>query len=363
MRVLIVPDKFKGTLRAREAAAAIAEGWQSARPDDVLEELPMSDGGDGFGEVIGSLLGAECRSCATVDCAGRPRHAEWWLHARSRVAVVEAAQVNGLALLPRAAYHPYGLDTFGLGAVLEAVESARAARVYVGIGGSATNDGGFGLARALGWRFHDAAGNELRSWTNLDELLTLKPPQRRLDLGELTIAADVENPLLGEHGATQVYGPQKGLIPSELTKAEACLRRLAEIVDADAARALSCEPGAGAAGGLGFGLRAFCGGAIVSGASVFAALSDLERRIEAADLVITGEGRLDAQSFMGKGVGRVAAAAARANTPCWCFAGSVSSDVTGVASPTFRAFPVARESTSSPSSALRALAQRTAALW
>jgi len=324
LRVLVVPDKFKGTLTAREAVAAMVTGWHAARPHDVLDELPMSDGGDGFGEVIGGLLSAERKLCATVDSAGRAREAEWWLHPRGRVAVIESAQVNGLALLGPGGYHPFQLDTFGLGGLLTTAEREGVERVYVGLGGSATNDGGFGLARALGCRFFDAAGSELGSWTQLDCLARLSPPPRRLSFAQLTIAVDVNNPLLGESGATRVYGPQKGLTPADIPKAEACLRRLAEIVSTSAGSSFGTEPGAGAAGGLGFGLRAFCDGTFESGAVVFASLSGLEQRILDADLVLTGEGTLDAQSFMGKGVGMVAAAAARAGKPCWCLAGAVS---------------------------------------
>ncbi|HEX6271577.1 MAG TPA: glycerate kinase, partial [Polyangiaceae bacterium] len=251
LRVLVVPDKFKGTLRAREVAAAIVEGWCDARPNDTIDALPMSDGGDGFGEVIGALFAAEKTTCPTVDAAGRSRDAAWWFHAGERIAVIETAEVNGLALLPPGRYHPFELDTFGLGALFRAAADAGATHVYAGLGGSATNDGGFGLATALGVRFRDAAGNPLRSFDELEHLASLERPARTLGLGELTIAVDVTNPLLGANGATRVFGPQKGLAPSDIPKAEACLRRLAAVVDASAPRPFSDEAGAGAAGGLG----------------------------------------------------------------------------------------------------------------
>jgi len=339
LRVLVVPDKFKGTLTARQAADAIVSGWQSERPDDLVDALPMSDGGDGFGEVVGSLLGAERRACTTVDAAGRPRHADWWLASAARVAIVETAQANGLALLPRGAYHPFRLDSFGLGAVLADAARARAAHVYVGLGGSATNDGGFGLARALGFVFLDEHGLELSRWGELERLARVAAPAQPLAFPALSIAADVTNPLLGENGATYVYGPQKGLTPGELPRAEACLARLAEVVGAE----LAATPGAGAAGGLGFAFQAFLGGKIESGAGVFARLSDLERRIRDADIILTGEGRLDAQSFMGKGVGLVAAAAASAGKPCWCLAGDAALPPEGEPPRGFRAWSIAAE--------------------
>ena len=335
-----MPDKLKGTLGARDAARAIAEGWRRVRPGDVLEELPMSDGGDGFGDVIGALLGAEKQTCATVDAAGRPRDAAWWFDAPSGVAVVETAESNGLALLPPGKHHPLALDTFGVGALLRAAESAGATRVYAGVGGSATNDGGFGLARALGFRFLDAHGGELCAWTELERLATVEHPTRRLELGELLVAVDVMNPLLGADGATRVFGPQKGLAPSELAKAEACLGRLAELLETDGSTRFAAERGAGAAGGLGFGLHAFCGGALTSGAGLFARLSELERRIERADLVVTAEGSFDAQSLLGKGVGMVCALSARAGKPCWCLAGSVSLTPQAVPWSDFRSFAI-----------------------
>ena len=164
LRVLIVPDKFKGTLTAPEAAAAIARGWGEVRPQDQLELVPMSDGGEGFGELLGTLLGAERRICETTDAAGRPCRAEWWAAPESGTAIFETAQVNGLARLPPGRHHPFHLDTFGLGAALRAIERSGLRRLVLGLGGSATIDGGFGLARALGWTFRAKDGSVLRQW-------------------------------------------------------------------------------------------------------------------------------------------------------------------------------------------------------
>ena len=344
LRILIVPDKFKGTLTAQQATAVIARGWAEVRPEDRIEELPMADGGDGFGEVFGRLLGARRETCATVDCAGRPRAAEWWFQPGAGIAVIETAQVNGLALFLEGQPHPhpFELDTFGVGAVLGAAQQAGARRVYLGLGGSATNDGGFGLARALGWTFRDARGDELRAWTELDRLETVAPPRAPLPFDELTLAVDVANPLLGPNGATYVYGPQKGLSAEhgDLEKAEGCLRRLAAVIAKHSGVDAALEAGAGAAGGLGFGLKAFCGGAFRSGGEIFATLSNLERRIRDADVVITAEGSMDAQTLMGKGVGVIAEAAARAGKRCLCLAGSVLVDPARVPWPRFQAFAI-----------------------
>src|SRR6476619_671332 len=170
LKVLSCPDKFKGTLTASEAAQAIAAGWRRARPEDDLQLLPMSDGGDGFGELVSSLLKAEPQTVKTVDAAHRPCEAVWWWHSPTRTAIVESARVIGLAQLPPGKYHPFELDTQGLGAVLKAALNRGAVRCLVGIGGSATNDGGFGLACALGWQFFSTHDEKIVRWTELRTL-------------------------------------------------------------------------------------------------------------------------------------------------------------------------------------------------
>jgi len=336
LKVLIVPDKFKGTLTAGEAADAIARGWHHARPRDALTTLPMSDGGDGFGEVMSRLLGAGVRQVKTVDTAHRPCRAQWWWEPKSKTAVIESAGVIGLALLPPGRFHPFALDTFGLAAGIRAASTHGARRCFIGIGGSATNDGGFGLARALGWKFIDRAGNAIERWIDLRKLARLQPPERRRWFDELIVAVDVQNPLLGVRGATRVYGPQKGLKPSELVEAERNLRRLAQVVEdgrfgvpasAGAGRVkrkLRTQPGAGAAGGLGFGLLAFLGARAVLGFDLVARAARLDRHLHSADLVVTGEGDIDRSTFMGKGAGQVAQRCRRLNIPCLALAGAIS---------------------------------------
>lgn len=327
MKVLVVPDKFKGTLTAHEAAELMTQGWRSVRSGDVLEPLPMSDGGDGFGRVMAALLGMEEQQTPTLDAAHRPTTGLWWLHPETRLAVIEAAQVVGLAMLPPGEFHPFNLDTFGLGAVLQAARASGAREVLVGIGGSATNDGGFGLARALGWRFLGSEEAELRSWAELPDLRSIHPPAPEAAPPALTIAVDVQNPLLGEHGASRIYGPQKGLREADLPRAESCLSRLAELVEeVCACPGARLEPGTGAAGGLGFGLRCFCGGRLESGFALFARHAELARRIQQADLVLTGEGAIDSSSLMGKGVGEVAARCRAAGVPCLGLGGTVSDE-------------------------------------
>jgi len=321
LKILIVPDKFKGTLTAREAAAAIARGWRTARPGDELELLPMSDGGDGFGVIISDLLGAEAQTVQTVDAAHRPCEATWWWHQSTREAIVESARVIGLAQLPAGKYHPFELDTFGLGALLRAAATPGAKRCLVGIGGSATNDAGLGMARALGWQFFTPDHVEIVRWTELDRLSSVRPPESLRLFEDLVVAVDVQNPLLGPTGCSRVYGPQKGL--TEFDIAERCLARLAKVLEEQLDLSHANTPGAGAAGGLGFGLLSFAGARVESGLDIFARHARLAERVKAARLVITGEGALDAQTLMGKGAGEIARLCRKSGVPCLGLAGIV----------------------------------------
>jgi glycerate kinase len=316
---LIVPDKFKGTLTAHAAASAIARGWHAARPLDTLDLLPMSDGGDGFGAVMSELLHARVQTVATVDAAHRRVRGKWWL--AGKTAIVESAQVIGLA--KHHGTHPFKLDTFGLGAVLRAAAKKGATRCLIGIGGSATNDGGFGVARALGWEFLDNNGKPITSWTQLHRLVSLRPPRQKKLFAEMIVAVDVQNPLLGPRGCTRVYGPQKGLAGKDFKEAERCLRQLAAVAAKQLKRDCATEPGAGAAGGLGFGLRCFLGARLQPGFDLFAHHAQLDRRLRQADVVITGEGAIDRSTFMGKGVGQIARRCARLKIPCLGLAGVI----------------------------------------
>ena len=355
-KVLIVPDKFKGTLTAAEAAEAMARGWRAARPDDEIECLPMSDGGDGFGEIVSLLVHGETREVETVDAAGRPIRAAWWWQAERRLAIVESAQVIGLAQLPRGQFHPFDLDTRGLGAVFRAAAEAGAAQCLVGIGGSSTNDGGFGLAHAWGWQFQRTDGSIIERWTELHELDRLVPPADAPSLGEVIVAVDVQNRLLGPEGATRVYGPQKGLRPEDFDLAERCLERLADCVRRRLGRDVAAEPGSGAAGGLGFGLCAFLGARLEPGFDLFARLAELRERVQAADVVVTGEGSIDASSLMGKGVGEVARVCQELGRPCLGLGGVVA-EAARSAGPFTAVHAMAPELTT------REEAQRRPALW
>ena len=323
LRVLVAPDKFKGTLTAPEAAGAIVNGWWGARPQDEMEMLPISDGGDGFGQVMANLLGATECVTATVDAANRPVGARWWWQSELKLAIIEAAQVIGLAMLPPNRYHPFELDTRGLGAVIQAAVAAGAQTVYLGIGGSATNDGGFGMARSLGWRFFDDRDLLIEKWVKLNKLTRWLPPLDPILGVDFLVAVDVENPMLGLNGCTRIYGPQKGILPAQFPIAEAPLERLALRAAEHLGYEVATEPGCGAAGGLGFGLRLFLGARMEPGFEIFARHSQIDAKIEKADVILTGEGMIDKQTLMGKGTGRLAQRCHAMGKRCVGFGGMV----------------------------------------
>jgi glycerate kinase len=318
LRVLIVPDKFKGTLSAENAAEAMARGWKKSRPNDALELLPMSDGGEGFGEIVSKLVGAKPRKIKTVDAAHQLIETIWWWNPETKMAVIESAKIIGLAMLPSNKFHPFQLDTFGLGKVLHAARKLGCRHCVIGIGGSATNDGGFGMARALGWKFLNRDGAEIENWVELKSLTRIIASKKMRM--KITVAVDVQNPLLGLHGATRVYGPQKGLREKDFSIAEGSLEQLSRIFQLERGNFIGASqvdkmsalvdfakiPGAGAAGGLGFGLMTFANAKPKSGFEIFSRAANLKKRFRKTDLVLTGEGAVDQQTLMGKGVGQIA---------------------------------------------------------
>lgn len=334
-RILICPDKFKGTLTAPQAAEAIAAGWRRAWPQDTCDLLPISDGGDGFGELLGRHWHAEEHQVETVDAAHRPVRASWWWVPARRTAIIESARVIGLAMLPPGQFHPFELDTFGLAAALRAAAAKQPATTLIGIGGSATNDAGFGLARGLGWKFFDEAGQPIERWPDLVRLRRITGFSIPGFLRNVCIAVDVQNRLLGPRGATRVYGPQKGVRPDDMRPAERALRRLVEVLQdsPDCKCGVASQPGTGAAGGLGFGLSVFVGGVLAPGFALFAQETQFTERVRAASVVVTGEGAIDETTVrMGKGVGQVARLCRRARKPCLGLAGSLNLGVGGAGS-------------------------------
>lgn len=324
MRVVLAPDGFGGTLTAVEAAEAMRAGWARVAPGDELVLLPLSDGGPGFVDVLATVLDARTVPVPTTDPLGRPALGAVLL--AGDTAYVESAQATGLHLLTPAERDPLLATSYGLGPLLAAAVEAGAATVVVGLGGSATNDAGAGMLAALGVVPLDAAGAVLPygglALAALDRLTGA--PQLRG--ARLVAATDVDNPLCGPHGATAVFGPQKGLRPADRDRLDAALGRWAEVAARDLPTAppgLADRPGAGAAGGLGAALLAL-GGVRESGVALVAAAVGLAGALAGADLVLTGEGSFDFQSLRGKVAGGVAAAAVEEAVPCLVLAGQVS---------------------------------------
>ncbi len=325
MKVLIIPDKFKGTLSSLQAAKAIASGWKKARPTDTIRILPLTDGGDGFGDCLRTLLQARQRSCQTINAAHQPCRSPWWISPDHQTVVIESARCIGLAMLPPNKYHPFQLDTQGLAKLLLSATRHKPKTCLVGIGGSATNDGGFGLATGLGWQFLSANRQPITQWPDLIHLRHIIPPPSPPlpKTTQIIIATDVQNPLLGRLGATRIYGPQKGIRPQDIQPANQALQQLSRILSKYSGQNFAPNPGAGAAGGLGFGLLAFANASIQPGTDIYSHYANLPQHLDWADLVITGEGRIDASSLMGKGVGEIARQTQKRNLPCIAIAGSI----------------------------------------
>jgi glycerate kinase len=332
MRFLVAPASFKGSLSAFEAADAMALGVRDALPDAEIDGCPMADGGEGTAEILArACVRFEERWMRTVDALGRPIDARWFLVREgpvgSRVltqgtAVVDAASCLGITLIDARELDPDRASSAGLGAMIRAIADEGAARIVVGLGGTATMDAGIGCAGALGWRFTETSGAPVEAGAvHLGRIARATPPAESID-AEIIALCDVRAPLTGPLGAARVFGPQKGATPAQVDRLDSAMAHLAEALElADAAAA-----GAGAAGGLGWGLMAFAGARVAPGAEFVAEAVGLGPRARAADLVITGEGRLDAQTAMGKAIGAVCRAASDAGRPVAAIVGRVQGD-------------------------------------
>lgn len=326
MRILIAIDKFKGSIPATVAAKAIESALRQAIAGVECDSCPIADGGEGTAEaVIAALIGEWCET-ATFDARNRPVTARYGLvHDGGQFeAIMEMSAASGLAMVSDLPLDPATASTYGTGLMLQDAIERGVSRIVIGIGGSATNDAGIGMAVALGYRFLDARGTPLTPIIqNMDKLAKIERVDP-LRLPEVLVACDVNNPLLGPYGCTRVYGPQKGV--KDFAYFESRLERLADIVKRDLDIDHRDVPGAGAAGGLGFGLMSFCGAKLTSGFDLIADLVHLRKRIAAADLVITGEGRLDAQTLHGKGPMGVADMARELGKPVAAFAGAIEAE-------------------------------------
>lgn len=322
LKILIACDKFKGSLAAAEACESLARGFRSAADGVVVETLPIADGGEGFAGWVASSLPGRWVEAPVHDPLGRPVEARYFLADApdGRVAVMEMAQASGAWRVAPAERDVWRSNTFGTGELMRhAVLVGRAGRVIIGLGGSATNDGGAGMAAALGTRFLTKSGALLEPVPEaLAERLAAMDESRRIALPPVMAACDVDTVLTGPQGATRVFGPQKGADMDMLPRLESVLDLL---VLASGGSDLAMRPGAGAAGGLGFGLMRFAGAELAPGFDLGASLTGLEDRIAEADLIVTGEGSLDTQSLAGKGPVALARLARRHGKPVIAFCG------------------------------------------
>ena len=324
MRILIAPDKFKGALNAREVAESIAAGLREVLPDAEMDVAPMADGGEGTAEAICDALGGSWLKCKAHDPLGREIEAHYAWIDQGKLAVMEMSEAAGMKRLRPNEFDVDLATTFGVGEMILDAAERDARQIIIGLGGSATNDGGFGMARALGFQFFAGRKQLNGPIHELDKLMHIvapAPAASRLPLPEgedrgegealakIIAAVDVKNPLLGQNGATRVFGPQKGATPNQIGELERALTRLADVVAEQFGFDYRDKPGAGAAGGIGFGLMSFCGATIRPGFDVVAESIGLEAKMKDVDLVITGEGSLDRQTLEGKtpaGVARLA---------------------------------------------------------
>ncbi|HVF70621.1 MAG TPA: glycerate kinase [Chthoniobacterales bacterium] len=336
MRILIAPDKFKGSLTAAEAAENIEAGLRDVLPDATIAAIPIADGGEGTAEAIHRACGGEWIRCRVQDALGREIEARYLWMPERETAVVEMSEAAGLWRIKTEERDLLRATTYGVGEMILDASRHGAAEIVVGLGGSATNDGGMGMARALGVRFVEGEPareitmpGELTNLTGITgaeglDILTGLSRQDRKSALKLIAAVDVRNPLLGARGATRTFGAQKGGTPEQLEILERGLARLASVAQRD----LRCDfretAGAGAAGGLGFGLLSFCGARIRPGFEVVADFVGLRGAIEQADAVITGEGRLDDQTLEGKAPAGVARTARAAGKRVFALVGSTS---------------------------------------
>lgn len=332
MKVVIAPDSFKESLPAAEVAAALAAGVRAAWQKAEIDLCPMADGGEGTVSAMVAATGGQTFEVGVSGPLGEPIQACFGLLGGSsdgRTAVLEMAAASGLALVPPERRNPLETSTFGTGELILAALDAGARRIIVGVGGSATCDGGCGCGQALGVSFKDCRGNAIERGMGGGALgridrIDLAGRDRRLGQVRIRVACDVENPLIGPDGAAAVYAPQKSATNEMVAQLEAALEHLAEVIHRQLDVDVRNLPGAGAAGGLGAGLVAFAGAGLARGVEVVAEAVGLASRLTGADLCITGEGRLDAQSAFGKTTVGVAKIAARAGAATICIPAQVA---------------------------------------
>jgi len=335
MNIVLAPDSFKGNLTSLQVATAMEKGIHRVLPRARCVKVPMADGGEGTVQSLLDALGGKFVSKKVCGPDGRPVRARYGMLADGETAVIEMAGASGLPLLKQADRNPLRTTSYGTGELLVDALKRGASRIIVGIGGSATNDGGAGMAQALGVVFRDTRNRSLGAQAAGGMLhrigdICMQGLHPGIAACDIVVATDVDNPLCGKKGASFVFGPQKGATPAMVRKLDANLLHFAGVVRKCLGKDVKTVKGAGAAGGLGAGLLAFTGAKIRSGVDIVIEATGLEARIEKADLVFTGEGRVDRQTAFGKTPAGVARAAKRYRVPVVAIGGGLADDATSV---------------------------------
>jgi glycerate 2-kinase len=326
MRILIAPNAFKGSISAYNAAKAIEEGIRRVVPDAECILLPIADGGDGTAEVLVHGTGGRFINAKVLNPLGRSISTTFALLSDGTTAMIEMANASGLRLISSEERNPLRTTTYGTGQLIKAALNVGARKIIIGLGGSATVDGGAGMAQALGARLLDTQGDDITyGGGSLSDLhaIDISGLDPRLRECEIIAACDVDNPLVGENGSAAIFGPQKGATPDMVTQLDANLAHLAQIIQRDLGVDVLTIPGGGAAGGIAAGLIAFCGARLYPGTDLVLDTLELDHYVQGVDLVITGEGRIDGQTAHGKAPVGVAARAKRYGIPVVALAGGI----------------------------------------
>ncbi len=325
-KVLIAPDSYKGCLSALEVSNAIESAFLEFYPKLNIVKVPIADGGEGTVDALVTATGGKLMFSEVLDPLGEKIVAKWGILGDGSTAVIEMASASGLPLVPREKRNPYITSTFGTGQIIKAALDANCKKIVIGIGGSATNDAGSGMAKALGVRFLDSSGKELcdggYALQKLEKIDISKIDQR-IKNTEILVACDVDNPLCGPRGASAVYGPQKGATPEMILELDKALLKFSDIAQQVTGKDVKNTAGAGAAGGLGAGLMFFTEASLMPGVELVLEVTDFNNLVKDADLVITGEGNTDFQTVFGKAPVGVAKAAKKYNIPVVCISGGL----------------------------------------
>lgn len=333
MKIVIAPDSYKESLSALQVAGCIERGFQKVFPEAEYIKVPVADGGEGTVDTMVEATRGAKKDCCAVDAAGEAKQAFWGISGDGKTAFVEIAAACGLAQLPPEKRNPLLTTTYGVGELILSALDCGVRHFIIGLGGSATNDGGAGMLQALGASLTDASGKEIaRGGAALADLaaIDLSGLDGRLKTCCFDVACDVSNPLIGEHGASNVFGSQKGATPEMVAKLDLALANYAAVLKRDLGADVEQLPGAGAAGGLGAAFAGVLGGTLQSGIGIITQLLNLEQTMQDADLVVTGEGRIDGQSINGKVPVGVALLAKKRNIPVVVIAGCLGSGAEAV---------------------------------